>query len=58
MTSKREKSSKRKTTTRSYEKGGVVLARPKLDFTKPLEEQEEALEEFVDSFAEELLKPG
>jgi hypothetical protein len=55
MASKPKKSSKRATTTRSSKK--VVLVRPPLDFTKPLEEQKEALEEFVDSFAEELMKP-
>jgi hypothetical protein len=57
MTYKPKKSSKRATTTRSSKKK-VVLVRPDLDFTKPLEEQKEALEEFVDSFAEELMKPG
>jgi hypothetical protein len=56
MTYKPKKSSKRATTTRSSKK--VVLARPDLDFTKPLEKQEEALEEFANSFAEELMKPG
>jgi hypothetical protein len=56
MTSKREKSSKRKTTTPSSKK--VVLVRSALDCTKPLEEQEEALEAFTDSFVEGLKNPG
>ena len=56
MTYKPKKSSKQATTTRSSQKK-VVLARPTLEFTRPLEEQEEALEEFADSFAEELMKP-
>jgi hypothetical protein len=55
MTSKREKSSKQATTTPSSKKK-VVLARP-VDFTRPLEEQEEALDAFADSFVQELKKP-
>jgi hypothetical protein len=56
MTSKREKSSKRKTTTPSSKK--VVLVRPALDFTKAPEEQKEALDAFVDGFVGALKKPG
>ena len=59
MTHKPKKSSKRKTTTSSSKKkSGVVLVRPRLDFSRPPEEQEEALDAFVDSFVEELKKPG
>jgi hypothetical protein len=58
MTSKREKSSKGKTTTPSSKKKKVVLVRPALDFTRPLEEQEEALEAFASSLVEELKKPS
>ena len=47
MTYKPKNSSKRKTTTPSSKKSGVVLVRPQLDFTKPPEEQREAIREFA-----------
>lgn len=55
MTSKRAKSSKRKTTMPSSKKK-VVLMRPALDFTRPPEEQQEALDAFVHGFVRELKK--
>ena len=58
MTYEPKKSSKRKTTTPSSKRKRVVLARPMLDFTRPPEEQEQALDAFVDGFVEELKKPG
>jgi len=58
MTHKPKKSSKRKTPpSSSKKKGGVVLVRPQLDFTKPPEEQREAIRAFSRSLVQELKKP-
>lgn len=50
MTSKKDERSKQPSTTPKK----VVLVRPPLDFEKPPEEQEEAIEEFCRSVAKGL----